>query len=390
VCAGITERSAFSRNFIIVLIIRFLHIVLLYNLPPYHCSGIWDPHPQYTVGQSQAPPRPFVHNSRWLQSPGTTVLQNETLLAEQVRPYIQAVVQRFGKDERVLMLDLMDQPDNPNLKSYGAVGDRVPACQEAFGTELVPLDKAALIQRVLPQLLTWVDQALAPDERLVPITLADWYGGVVIPELGATIQEELRQSYLAASDILTFHHYSTPDDLLQTLAVLQTQYPGRPVVLSSFMARDDGSTFDPILGLLYARNVWAMNWGLVSGSIQTIYNSDSWNIPYTAPPDVWHHDVLWPNGTVYDEAEREYISSFRQIQDASNGSGDAGSPDSWAGAQWAATGLTVVSVLGIVGLVVTCAWYTLRRQRSRARARTISAVLEAAEQAEMVEMKGLT
>jgi hypothetical protein len=289
------------------------------------------------------------------------------------------------------MLDLMDQPDNPNLLSYGSVGDRVPATQEAFGTEVAPIDKAALIQRLLPHLLAWVDQALSPDERLVPITLADWYGEVLIPELGTTVQTELRQSYLAASDILTFHHYKSPENLLRVLAGLQSEYPGRPVVLSSFMARDDDSTFDPILGLLYSRNVWAMNWGLVSGAIQTIYNSDSWNIPYAAPPNVWHHDVLYPNGTVYDEAERNYLLTFRQVQDASKGSDGANVSDgSWVGAQWAATGMATVSVLGMVGLIVTCAWYTLRRQRVRERSRTIFAVLESAEQAEEVEMKGLT
>ena len=275
-------------------------------------TGIWDPNPQYTPGISQLEPRPFVHNSRWLQSPGAEVLANDTALLSQVKPYIQAIVQRFGNDtQRVLMLDLMDQPDNCNLLSYGDVGERVPATQDAEGTEWEPSIKLDLIREFIPQLLDWVNQA--NPARLVPVTIADWYGqnGVMSGPLGQ-VQEELRQVYLHnASDIVTFHHYGTPDELLDKLKDLQQATRGRPVVLSSFMARDEGCTLDPILGDLYARNVWAMHWGFVNGLTQTIWNSDSWNERYFDEPDVWHHDLLWPNGTVYDEAERDYLLSFR-------------------------------------------------------------------------------
>ena len=83
-------------------------------------EGIWDPDPQYTPGVSQPEPRPNVHNSRWLQSPGAKVLANDTALETQVRPYVEAIVRRFGNDtKRVLMLDLMDQPEVSKLDISG-------------------------------------------------------------------------------------------------------------------------------------------------------------------------------------------------------------------------------------------------------------------------------
>ena len=36
-------------------------------------DGVWDPHPEWGP---QPEPRPGIHNSRWLQSPGATVLGN--------------------------------------------------------------------------------------------------------------------------------------------------------------------------------------------------------------------------------------------------------------------------------------------------------------------------
>eukprot|EP00977_Amphora_coffeiformis_P014469 scaffold4060_cov190-Amphora_coffeaeformis.AAC.3 len=276
-------------------------------------EGIWDPHPQYVVGESQPPPRPFVHNSRWVQSPGADVLANDTALDMLTRPYVQAVIQRFGNDtQRVLMLDLMDQPDNFNLLSYGAVGERVPAAEDAYDTEWEPDVKLELIQRFMPQLLEWVETA--DPYRQVPVTLADWYNGNSgeIPTL-ASAQEDLRQLYLNSSDIITFHYYKA--DAKAKLAALQSQFPGRPIVLASFLARDDGSTLDPILGDMYRANVWALHWGLVNGAIQTIWNSDSWNERYVDLPDLWHHDILWPNGTIYRTSEQAYLVSFRHLID---------------------------------------------------------------------------
>ena len=271
------------------------------------------------MGESQPPPRPFVHNGRWVQSPGAHVLGNETALDTLTRSYVRAVVRRFGNDTgREMMLDPMDQPDNFNLLSYGSVGDRVPAARDAHDTELQPDVKLGLIRRFVPKLLDWVETA--DPYRQVPITMADWYNGNdgEIPAL-APAQEDLRQLYLNSSDVITFHYYKP--DVMTKLRALQSQFPGRPVVLSSFLARDDGSTLDPVFGDMYRANVWALHWGLVSGATQTVWNSDSWNVPYDDLPDPWHHDIMWSDGTMYRTSEQAYLASFRRLIDEEGGGG---------------------------------------------------------------------
>lgn len=73
------------------------------------------------------------------------------------------------------------------------------------------------------------------------------------------------------------------------------------------MARTTGSTFDPVLGHLRERGVWAINWGFVRGRSQTVFPWNSWNEPYPAEPSPWHHDVLRADGTPYALTEAAYI-----------------------------------------------------------------------------------
>ena len=69
-------------------------------------DGVWDPEP--ALGP-QAEPVPGVHNSRWVQGPGAAILLDESRWPE-VRPYVEAVLDRFGRDERVLVWDLFNEP----------------------------------------------------------------------------------------------------------------------------------------------------------------------------------------------------------------------------------------------------------------------------------------
>ncbi|EEC49562.1 predicted protein [Phaeodactylum tricornutum CCAP 1055/1] len=274
-------------------------------------EGIWDPVPTYTENQSQLPPRPAVHNSRWLQSPGRHVLENKTLHESYLRLYVEQVIGRFGNDTRVLMLDLFDQPENDNRKSYGSYGNRVEVCQDALGTEMSGDLKAQLIKELVPRLLNWV-WSLGP--RSVPFTIPAWTAVDDNDDSNyGKIQGELRHLYLNSSDIITFHNYANLTQLLNVLGEIRDVYPGRPVALSSFMARESHSTLDPILQRMYQENVWALHWGFVAGKIQTIYPSDSWNIEYSVKkePLPWHHDLLRPNGTFYSKSEQAYLSSFR-------------------------------------------------------------------------------
>ena len=61
----------------------------------------------------QPQPWPAVHNSGWLESPGLPQLERyatDAALRERLEKYVKAVLTRFGKDPRVLMWDLYNEP----------------------------------------------------------------------------------------------------------------------------------------------------------------------------------------------------------------------------------------------------------------------------------------
>ena len=45
----------------------------------------------------------------------------------------------------------------------------------------------------------------------------------------------------------------------------------------------------------------------INGKSQTIYPWDSWTKTYSAPPPVWFHDVLQPDGTPFRQQEVDFI-----------------------------------------------------------------------------------
>lgn len=129
-----------------------------------------------------------------------------------------------------------------------------------------------------------------------------------------TYRRDTRRWMLDASDVISFHNYEPlhgdcPFGGCLTTVASQLNSEGRPVICSEYMARDTGSTFDPILGYLKEQNIWAVNWGFVAGRSQTNYPWTSWQTQFFAEPSPWHHDVLRHNGTPYSEHEAAYIRS---------------------------------------------------------------------------------
>jgi hypothetical protein len=74
-----------------------------------------------------------------------------------------------------------------------------------------------------------------------------------------------------------------------------------------FMARPNGSVFDPHLQVMRDSKCGAWCWGFINGRSQTIYPWDSWTKSYLGPPPVWFHDVLQPDGTPFRQSEVDYI-----------------------------------------------------------------------------------
>ena len=77
-------------------------------------DSVWDPFPKLGI---QPQPKQNVHNSGWVQCPGYDIL-NDPSKYDELREYVQGIVRRFKNDDRVLIWDLFNEPDNMNLTSY--------------------------------------------------------------------------------------------------------------------------------------------------------------------------------------------------------------------------------------------------------------------------------
>jgi Cellulase (glycosyl hydrolase family 5) len=246
------------------------HIRIMFVL----LDSVWDPNPK--LGK-QRDPKPHMHNSGWVQAPGAEILKHESLWNLELKPYVIGVISHFHDDRRVLMWDLMNEPDNEN-GSYKA--QELP-------------NKAEVALRLLREEWVWARSAKPSQPLTSGVWRGDWSSDDKLSEM-ASLQ-------LQNSDVITFHSYEPPDEMKSRVASLRRF--GRPVVCTEYMARPRGSTFASILPLLKAEKVGAYNWGFVSGKSQTIYPWDSWEKTYTAEPPVWFHDIFRQNGDPYDDKE---------------------------------------------------------------------------------------
>lgn len=231
-------------------------------------------------------PVPGVHNSGWVQAPGTAAIA-DTAQHDRLRAYVEAVVARFGRDDRVLAWDIWNEPDN---------GPDVALCDAAQMAV-----KAALVLPMLEQAFGWA-RGQAPVQ---PLTSGIWLGDWSAPHLLSAIQT----TQLALSDVISFHNYGDAEDFTRRLGWLAAH--GRPLLCTEFMARPTGSTFDAILPIAKAHNVGAFCWGLVQGKTQTHLPWDSWANPYLdGPQGPWFHDIFDADGTPHDPAEVSLIRAL--------------------------------------------------------------------------------
>jgi hypothetical protein len=268
----------------------FLQIAAKHHIKPLFVlfDSCWDPEPR--LGK-QHTPRPGVHNSGWVQSPGAKALQDPAQYSR-LEAYVKGVVAAFANDERVLGWDIWNEPDNGNGGSY---------------KDLEPKNKNDLVTALLPKAFAWARAA----HPLQPLTSGVWKDDWSDPEklgAGAKIQIEM-------SDVISFHSYDKPE--LFEKKVLSLQQYHRPLLCTEYMARGNGSTFQGTLPIAKKYNVAAINWGLVAGKTQTYLPWDSWQHPYTdREPAIWFHEIFRTDGNPYSPAETALIRQMTGRGDA--------------------------------------------------------------------------
>ncbi|HLH04872.1 MAG TPA: cellulase family glycosylhydrolase [Bryobacteraceae bacterium] len=263
----------------------FLSICQKHHIRPLFVlfDSCWDPDPK--LGPQPAP-RPGIHNSRWVQSPGAKALDDPGEYPR-LEAYVKGVVGAFASDDRVLGWDIWNEPDNHNNSSYGPQD---------------PKDKTERVLKLLPQAFAWA-RAANPSQ---PLTSGVWHDVPAAP--GAEIPPMAKEQ-LDLSDIVSFHNYDPPAKFDSEVVWLDRYH--RPVICTEYMARPQGSTFQGILPVAKKDHVGAINWGFVAGKSQTYLPWDSWQHPYTdRQPPVWFHDIFRENGTPYRPAEVQFIKQI--------------------------------------------------------------------------------
>jgi len=257
---------------------QFVAIAARHGIKPLFVlfDSCWDPHPE--PGPQRAP-RPGVHNSGWVQSPGAEHLGDRGY-RRTLRAYVQGVVSQFRNDDRVLGWDVWNEPDNPS-DHYSAVERN---------------DKRALVADLLPQVFGWA-RSVDPTQ---PLTSGVWHG-----HWSAAARSEIAGIQLDYSDVISFHSYAEPATFESRIAELAPQ--GRPMLCTEYMARTQGSTVAGILPVARRHNVGAYNWGLVAGKTQTYFPWDSWQHSYATMPAVWFHDLLHPDGRPFQNSEIQTV-----------------------------------------------------------------------------------
>ena len=217
------------------------------------------------IGKQQEPV-PGVHNSGWVSSPSIAVLNNQAEWPK-LKTYLQDMLLTFGKDERIIIWDLYNEPGNNGLNDIN----------------YFPLVK---------QIFAWAREV----EPMQPLTIGAWLD----------FDDEKSKILRELSDIVSFHAYDDKDGVLNKIKWCHST--GRPAVCTEWLLRQQGNTPGIILPIFKENSVGSYNWGLVAGRTQTYF---SWGSLKDSPmPKEWQHDLIRPDGTPYDHSE---FAVFQEI-----------------------------------------------------------------------------
>jgi hypothetical protein len=213
----------------------------------------------------QPEPVPGVHNSQWVSSPPLRMVTDRAAWPR-LQAYVEDVVGSFGRDRRVVVWDLYNEPGNSGM-----------------GARSLPLVEAAF---------AWARRK----GPVQPLTVGAWadFGGAT------------SKRFFELSDVISFHGYDDPNGIRAKLKLCGSL--GRPVLCTEWLRRQTGNRFENLLPLFDEDWVGCYHWGLVAGRTQTYY---PWGSPRGAPePAPWQHDVFRRDGTPFSAAETRYIKTL--------------------------------------------------------------------------------
>ena len=263
------ERELFEKNFDLFLQMAMEASLTVMPILFDDCAFDFGSEPQYGP---QPDPVPGVHNSRWVPSPGFGV-QDDPQQLEACRDYVKAVLGKHSKDPRVLLWDLYNEPGNT-----GRLEKCLPLLRRAF---------------------QWARE----EEPIQPLTA----GPYDFSESNKTVNDFCFEQ----SDIISVHTYSNLEGTKKAVELAKEQ--GRPVLVTEWLHRPNGSTIEDLLPYFKREKIGCWQWGIIKGRTQTNLSWTTMNGGTPEPePALWQHDLLYPDGTPYREEEVALIKKLAE------------------------------------------------------------------------------
>ena len=259
-------------------------------------DDVWHPVPK--LGK-QPEPIPFVHNSGWVQAPGSEIL-GDSSRHDELKNYVKGVISHFADDKRVVGWDLYNEPDNVASSDPENLVNNINFRGLNRGPEVK--EKHIYSLSLLKKIFMWARE-VNPSQ---PLTVGLWKDSETwndIDNLSA-----IDRFAISNSDVISFHAYGDLEETMKKVEDLE-QF-NRPLLCTEYLARGEQNTFQIMLPLFKEKEIAAVNWGFVAGKTNTSFPWSSWQVEFDSLPKIWHHDIYLPDKTPYDEKEIAFLKNI--------------------------------------------------------------------------------
>ena len=259
-------------------------------------DDVWHPVPK--LGK-QPEPIPFVHNSGWVQAPGSEIL-GDSSRHDELKNYVKGVISHFADDKRVVGWDLYNEPDNVASSDPENLVNNINFRGLNRGPEVK--EKHIYSLSLLKKIFMWARE-VNPSQ---PLTVGLWKDSETWNDIDNL--SEIDRFAISNSDVISFHAYGDLEETRRKIEDLE-QF-NRPLLCTEYLARGEQNTFQIMLPLFKEKEIAAVNWGFVAGKTNTAFPWSSWQVEFDSLPKIWHHDIYLPDKTPYDEKEIAFLKNI--------------------------------------------------------------------------------
>ena len=259
-------------------------------------DDVWHPVPK--LGK-QPEPIPFVHNSGWVQAPGSEIL-GDSSRHDELKNYVKGVISHFADDKRVVGWDLYNEPDNVASSDPENLVNNINFRGLNRGPEVK--EKHIYSLSLLKKIFMWARE-VNPSQ---PLTVGLWKDSETWNDIDNL--SEIDRFAISNSDVISFHAYGDLEETRKKIEDLEKF--NRPLLCTEYLARGEQNTFQIMLPLFKEKEIAAVNWGFVAGKSNTAFPWSSWQVEFDSLPKIWHHDIYLPDKTPYDEKEIAFLKNI--------------------------------------------------------------------------------